>query len=143
MKSIARPVFRPRSRSARTAAAAAITVLIAAASGCGGGGDESAPPTTTATTTTETTTTTTEPGGGAVDGAQVFADNCESCHGVEGAGGHVGPNLQTSSVAEDRDQVEQQVRNGGGVMPAFEGTLSDEQIDAVVTYVADVIAPQG
>jgi mono/diheme cytochrome c family protein len=32
--------------------------------------------------------------------------------------------------------VEQQVRNGGGGMPAFEGKLSDAQISAVASYVA-------
>jgi mono/diheme cytochrome c family protein len=33
--------------------------------------------------------------------------------------------------------VEDQVRNGGGGMPAFEGDLSDAEIQAVAQYVVD------
>ena len=76
-------------------------------------------------------------------GAQLFSDNCESCHGSMGAGGHVGPNLQTSAVAEHLDQVEKQVRHGGGVMPAFSNVLSDQEIDTVAHYVVEQIAPKG
>jgi mono/diheme cytochrome c family protein len=35
------------------------------------------------------------------------------------------------------------VRNGGGAMPPFSGTLSDEEIDAVAQYVVGQIAPKG
>jgi mono/diheme cytochrome c family protein len=62
-----------------------------------------------------TTTATTAAGGGQVAaGAQLFGDNCESCHGPMGAGGHVRPDLQKSSVAEHLAQVEKHVRHGGG-----------------------------
>ena len=37
----------------------------------------------------------------------------------------------------DKETVEEQVRNGGGAMPAFEGELSDAEIEAVATYVAE------
>ena len=37
----------------------------------------------------------------------------------------------------DKETVEAQVRSGGGGMPAFEGQLSDDEIDAVATYVSD------
>jgi sulfite dehydrogenase len=36
----------------------------------------------------------------------------------------------------DAATVEQQVRNGGGGMPSFEGRLSNAQIAAVANYVA-------
>jgi mono/diheme cytochrome c family protein len=108
------------------------------ASGCGGGDDGA-----TSEPTTTTTTTATEPGNGqAATGAQLFSDNCETCHGPNGAGGHVGPNLQTSSVAENLAQVEKQVRNGGGAMPPFAGVLSDKEIDTVAHYVVEQIAPK-
>ena len=60
-----------------------------------------------------------------------------------GAGGHVGPNLQKSPVAEHLAQVEKQVRHGGGAMPPFSGVLSDKEIDAVAHYVVEQIAPKG
>jgi mono/diheme cytochrome c family protein len=106
-------------------------------SGCGSGNEEGAVESTT------TSTTTTEPGAQAVSGAQLFSDNCETCHGFNGAGGHVGPNLQTSSVAENLAQVKRQVRMGGGGMPSFSGSLSDQEIDVVARYVVEQIAPKG
>jgi alcohol dehydrogenase (cytochrome c) len=108
------------------------------ASGCGGGGSETSTEeaTTTATTATQATT------GQAASGAAIFSDNCESCHGHEGAGGHIGPNLQKSSVAEHLDEVEHQVRNGGGAMPPFGDVLSDQQIQAVAHYVVEQLAPK-
>jgi mono/diheme cytochrome c family protein len=119
----------------------ALTALVLAggvASGCGGSDEATSEPTTT------TTTTATEPGNGqAASGGQLFADNCETCHGTNGAGGHIGPNLQTSSVAENLARVEMQVRNGGGAMPPFSGVLSDKEIDVVAGYVVKQIAPRG
>jgi mono/diheme cytochrome c family protein len=106
-------------------------------SGCGGGNDEASPPPPPATTATETG------GGQATSGAQLFSDNCESCHGAMGTGGHVGPDLQKSSVAESLAKVEKQVRNGKGVMPSFSNVLTDEQIDTVAHYVVEQIAPKG
>ena len=120
-------------------------VLVALAGGCGGGSKGTVAPTTTTTTatTTATTTTTTTGGGQVAAGAQLFSDNCESCHGPMGAGGHVGPNLQKSGVAEHLAQVETQVRNGGGAMPPFSGVLSDQEISTVARYVVEQIAPKG
>jgi quinohemoprotein ethanol dehydrogenase len=120
----------------------AALALVGVASGCGGGGSNATvAPTTTAATTATTTATT---GGGATaSGAAIFSNNCESCHGPMGAGGHVGPNLQKSPVAGHLDRVENQVRHGGGAMPPFSGVLSDKEIDAVAHYVVEEIAPKG
>jgi alcohol dehydrogenase (cytochrome c) len=106
-------------------------------SGCGGGNDEASSPPPAATTATETGN------GQAASGADLFSSNCESCHGPNGAGGHVGPDLQKSSKAENLAAVEKQVRNGGGAMPAFANVLSDEEIDMVAHYVVEQIAPKG
>jgi outer membrane protein assembly factor BamB len=94
------------------------------------GATGSAPTTSTGTTTGTTTT------GGAASGKTVFTTNCGSCHTLNAAGtsGNVGPNLD--ELKPDEATVERQVRNGGGGMPAFEGTLSAEQIMAVAAYVA-------
>jgi quinohemoprotein ethanol dehydrogenase len=119
--------------------AVAALIVVGVASGCGGGGNKA----TVAPTTTATTTATTTSGGQVASGAQVFSNNCEPCHGPMGAGGHVGPNLQKSPVAEHLAQVEKQIRNGGGAMPPFSGVLSDKEIDAVAHYVVEQIAPKG
>lgn len=74
--------------------------------------------------------------GDAANGATIYENNCLSCHGQEGAGGSA-PGLQ--SVA-DYDAVVQQVKNGGGGMPAFEGQLSEQEIADVSAYITEEIA---
>jgi mono/diheme cytochrome c family protein len=111
--------------------AVALALLVVAGAGCGGGDDDSGGAATTAATTAETTT---EDG---ADGAAVFASNCGTCHTLAAAGsdGTTGPNLD--DLKPDKDEVEAQVRSGGGGMPAFEGQLSDAEIEAVATYVSE------
>ncbi len=69
-------------------------------------------------------------------GTNVFAQNCSTCHTLKeaNASGQVGPNLD--DLRPDEDRVKRQVTNGGGGMPAFGGTLSDAEIDAVAKYVS-------
>ena len=106
-------------------------LLVVAAAGGGGGDDDDGGAATTAATTAETTE-----GGG--DGAAVFASaGCGTCHTLAAAGssGTTGPNLD--DLMHDKETVEAQVRSGGGGMPAFEGQLSDAEIEAVATYVSE------
>lgn len=91
-------------------------------------------------------------GEAAVSGAQVYSSNCASCHGASGQGG-VGPPLADgASVQTFPDEAAQidWVKTGSqpfagepygatgkiatGGMPGFEGSLSEEEIQAVVTY---------
>jgi mono/diheme cytochrome c family protein len=84
--------------------------------------------------------------GGAVDGAQVFASACATCHGPQGK-----PSEQMLTRLGVRDLtapefrgrvtqalVEAQVRGGSKnkLMPAFQDALSDVQITAVAGFVA-------
>ena len=72
-------------------------------------------------------------------GKQVYVTaGCGACHTLADAGSTavVGPDLD--AAAPSAALVEQRVRNGQGVMPAFAGTLSDEQIAAVAAYVSSV-----
>jgi cytochrome c oxidase subunit II len=79
-------------------------------------------------------------GGGAAgegegeDAQQLFVSNCGSCHTLSKANtnGQVGPRLDDLQLPPDA--VEQQIRQGGGGMPPFEGTLTDAQIQALVQY---------
>lgn len=114
--------------------AAVLAALVLAVAGCGGDDDESGSATTATTAETTTEDTTTE---GGADGASVFASNCGSCHTLAAAGtnGTTGPNLDDAQP--DMATVEEQVRNGGGGMPAFEGQLSDQEIEAVAEYVSE------
>ena len=48
----------------------------------------------------------------------------------------MGPNLD--ELQPSVDQVRVAVTSGVGVMPAFEGTLSEEEIETVSAYVAKV-----
>jgi cbb3-type cytochrome c oxidase subunit III len=70
------------------------------------------------------------------DGKSIFSANCASCHTLKAAGasGTIGPNLDDLKPSEPI--VKHQVEVGGGVMPAFKGTLTAEQIDAVAKFVA-------
>jgi mono/diheme cytochrome c family protein len=71
-------------------------------------------------------------------GKTVFTTNCGTCHTLKEAGttGEVGPNLD--ELEPDMAEVETQVENGGGGMPAFKGTLSPEEIKNVATFVSTV-----
>jgi len=66
--------------------------------------------------------------------------NCSGCHGLSGTGANGGPTLVGKT---DRDAVLKQVRDGGGGMPAFKGSLSEKEIQDVASYVTDRIAKSG
>jgi cytochrome c6 len=82
------------------------------------------------------------PAGGAegdpAAGKEVFVGSagCGSCHTLSDAGttGTIGPDLD--SLKPSYDAVHQQVTNGGGGMPAFKDTLSEQQINDVAAYVS-------
>ncbi len=78
-------------------------------------------------------------GGNAEAGTEVFAENCSVCHGATGHGGNGGPDLTTMPLAQSESGAIEQVTNGGGGMPAFGGTLSEEEIENVAAYVAQDI----
>ncbi len=72
------------------------------------------------------------------NGKEIFleAGNCAACHTLADAGSNamVGPNL--NEIRPDIQRIIMAVRNGIGVMPAMEGILSDEEIEAVGHYVS-------
>jgi len=76
-----------------------------------------------------------------VDGKELFAENCGSCHTLSAAGtsGTVGPSLD--GVGLSADTVADTVRSGSGAMPAFEGQLDDAQIEAIAKFVEQASAP--
>lgn len=76
------------------------------------------------------------------EGKQVFSQeaqpSCTICHTLADAGsaGAIGPDLD--QLKPTRDQVASAVTSGVGIMPAFNESLSQEQIQAVAHYVASV-----
>ena len=71
-------------------------------------------------------------------GKEVFlgSGNCAACHTLSDAGSiaEIGPNL--NQIRPQVQTILMSVRNGIGVMPAMEGILSDEEIEAVAHYVS-------
>lgn len=72
-------------------------------------------------------------------GQSVFASSCATCHGPGGEGG-AGPTLVGNRRAADAANVLDVVRFGRGMMPGFSASLSQPQIDAVVTFVTTDLA---
>ena len=74
-------------------------------------------------------------------GKEIFlnAGNCATCHSLKDAGSNamVGPNL--NQIRPDIGRVKNAVLNGIGVMPAYKGILSNEEIDAVSYYVSESV----
>lgn len=73
------------------------------------------------------------------DGAVVYADNCAACHGANGEGNDALGAPALGGVVDEHgaDYVEQAVREGRPpIMPAWEGTLTDAEISAVVDFLA-------
>jgi cytochrome c6 len=103
-------------------------------------GAESTPPPTESGTTETTSTEPTQAEGDPVAGKAVFTGSagCTGCHTLADANatGTVGPNLDT--LKPSYDAVVKQVTNGGGVMPPFKGTLTEQQIKDVAAYVSTV-----
>lgn len=87
---------------------------------------------------TEGGATTEAPTGDAAAGKQVFESaGCVACHTLADAGstGTVGPNLDDAKPS--KDLAVDRITNGQGGMPSFKGQLSEAQIEAVATFVAE------
>ena len=107
-------------RSRQRVAALACGLLVAAAPLTGCGGDRSAAPAS------------------ATGGAEIFREaGCGNCHTFTAAGssGSTGPDLDDLDLTVAA--IEQQVREGGGAMPSYEGRLTPEQIEALAAFVAE------
>tara|TARA_B100000579_G_scaffold121221_1_gene97580 strand:- start:197 stop:505 length:309 start_codon:yes stop_codon:yes gene_type:complete len=73
-------------------------------------------------------------------GREIFLNqgNCASCHSLSDAksDGGIGPNL--NEILPTKERVLTAVTRGIGVMPAYDGILTSEEIDAVSHYVSTV-----
>ena len=72
-------------------------------------------------------------------GKNIFLEkgNCATCHNLNDARSNadIGPNLNL--IKPDIGRVVMAVTNGIGIMPAYEGILTSEEIEAVAVYVSE------
>ena len=80
--------------------------------------------------------------GGDDAGRDVYQRSCASCHGSDGAGAS-GPSLLGVDERLTRAEQVEVVREGRRGMPGWEGTLTDEQIDAVVDHTRTALRDGG
>jgi mono/diheme cytochrome c family protein len=65
--------------------------------------------------------------GVAARGADIFANNCQACHGT-GAMGGMGPKLAKNPILEHEDLFWETVLHGRGPMPAWGSVLNQQEI---------------
>jgi len=75
--------------------------------------------------------------GGTANAEAIFKQNCVACHG-NNLEGKLGPNtnLQKVGAKLSKDQIVNQIKNGGNGMTPFKGVLSDDQINALADWLA-------
>jgi cytochrome c551 len=63
--------------------------------------------------------------------------NCISCHGVN-LEGRVGPatNLQKIGGSKTKEQIANQISNGGGGMPVYKTKLSEDEINLLADWLS-------
>jgi quinoprotein glucose dehydrogenase len=78
---------------------------------------------------------------GSGPGAQLYSQNCSACHGAnrEGMSGAV-PSLNGVVQRLGEQTIMETVASGRGQMPAFGGTLSNDQLTEIIAYLAN---PEG
>jgi mono/diheme cytochrome c family protein len=68
-------------------------------------------------------------------GAALFHEKgCEHCHGVNGRGGELGPDLSTVGKRLNKEKIEHQIQHGGTAMPAFGDVLQPDEIKDLVDF---------
>ena len=75
-------------------------------------------------------------------GRDIYGSQCTNCHGNEGQGGRGKP-LNGGRALERFPEIEAMVEvvteGKGSGMPSFGGKLTDDEIEAVVLYVREVL----
>ncbi|WP_217594210.1 cytochrome c [Cohnella sp. GbtcB17] len=116
------------------AAIAALAALLAmTTTACGKNNNNNAsttPPSSEAPASPDGTTT-----ASGEDAETIYKAQCIACHAADLSGG-VGPNLTNVGSRLSTDEISSRIHNGGGGMPAFKGTLSDDQINTLVNWLS-------
>lgn len=59
---------------------------------------------------------------------------CAYCHRMGGVGGVKGPALDGIGKHRSKEEIENQIRNGSLIMPAFGDALTPAEIDAIAEF---------
>ncbi|HMG42836.1 MAG TPA: PQQ-binding-like beta-propeller repeat protein [Acidimicrobiales bacterium] len=78
-------------------------------------------------------------GESAASGEEIYQERCASCHGGDGGGGS-GPALERVADRLSLEDHLEIVEEGRGAMPGWNGTLTEEEIQAVVDYQRSVLS---
>lgn len=70
-------------------------------------------------------------------GSGIYAHYCVSCHGGDGAGEVAGtPSFRGGRLlTKNPMEIKNTIRMGKDMMPAFQGVLTEQQIDDVMEYI--------
>jgi cytochrome c6 len=74
-------------------------------------------------------------------GAGVYKSKCQTCHGPDGGGTAVGKSLKVADLrspdvqSKSDAELTQVISDGKNNMPGFKGTITDDEIQAVLTHV--------
>jgi ubiquinol-cytochrome c reductase cytochrome b subunit len=72
-----------------------------------------------------------------VTGAKLFHQKgCEFCHAIAGQGGQRGPDLTLVATRMSGLEMVGRITNGGPNMPAYVSILTQEELDAIVAFLA-------
>lgn len=71
--------------------------------------------------------------GDLVKAEQAYRNNCMICHGQALEGGF-GPELLHVGSRKTKEQIVEQINNGGTLMPAFRNQLDAETIEALAEW---------
>jgi mono/diheme cytochrome c family protein len=74
---------------------------------------------------------------GPADGKAIYESKCMNCHGADGKLGLSGARDLTTS-ALTHDEKKDIILNGKNAMMGFRDQLSDEQVEAVITYINEL-----
>ncbi|HEX2420814.1 MAG TPA: cytochrome c [Acidimicrobiia bacterium] len=71
-------------------------------------------------------------------GAEIYEQVCSNCHASDLSGG-IGPSIDAGSNTAMQDDafLELTITRGRGRMPSFQSTLSEEQVERLITYIRD------
>lgn len=118
------PVRSPH-RSPKLLAFASAAVLLGLLAGCGSQGAAPSP------------SPSSQPLEGPEATLKLYRASCISCHGSE-LQGKMGPesDLRHVGASLTKEQILQQIENGGSLMPAFKDRLKPEEIDAIADWLA-------